>query len=371
MTFLLHLRANALIDRRNFPDNLPVVIRGQSPGRSVLLAKCERSDVDSGIDVPVMGGVALDTLPFPVAQLQLAIDVATTRTHLGGRVESTDHPDVLAVPLRLVLYLTAQLAQSCVPNRPIEGFAPRGAGQHRCNGQVLDTERGGLVLAHQMAADLVEVVVADERDALMDKGDSHPSFVPILGAFDLARKAALPDLESAHVALQGLGISEALAIRGDHEVFNPEIETKSFGFLGRRRDWLSHSIVHQDRGVVFPSGSPTDGGGFDLSGKLTAKTTSDALLESGQFHSLSAEINFGILRELERLVIAVTRLEGGKFGDPLEESCVGSVQIAQGSLKRRRWNLIKPSSFLSFFQLWKMGLKLVYGYVRPSLHIPI
>lgn len=368
-TFLRHLNPIGPISRRDFPGSLPVICRDQRSRRSVLLAESHRFDVSRCIDVSIMGRPTRDTGPLAVGEGQLGVDMATVRAHLGRGLKPTNHLDILAVPLGLILDLAAQFAPASIHDRPIHGATPRGVSNHRRNRQILDTERGGLVLAHQMTADLVEVVVSDVGNGFVGQGDPQARFLPVLGPLDLTRQATLSNLEAALIAFQDARVSESFALGCDHKVFETEVETESLGFVKGRQRGLGNPIIDQNRGVEFARGGATDCGRLDLALKSTIETPSNTLTEFYDLKPLSVKVQLGVLRELKRLVAIMSRFEYGESPKSFEKSSKSRVKIAKSALKRGGGNLSKPFSILPFFQVGQMALKFVDSYVCARFHI--
>lgn len=368
MTFLRHLNPIGLINRRDFPGSLPVVCRGQRSRRSVLLAESHRFDVPRRVDVSIMGRPTRDTGPLAVGKGQLGMDMAAIRAHLGRGLKPTNHLDVLTMPLGLILDLAAQLAPTSIHDRPVHGATPRGVCYHVRNRQILDTERGGLVLAHQMTTDLVEVVVTDVGNGFVSQGNPQARLISVLRSFDFAEQAALSDFEPALVALQGSRVRKTLAVRGDDEVFEAEIEAESPRLVKRRRGGLYNAVVNQHRGVEFASGRATDCGRLDLALEPAIETAFNSLFEAGNFDALSDEINRGVLRELIA-VVATANFEPWKRGYTFEESRICGIKIAKGALESCRRHLVQPFSVNPLLQFWQVALKLVKRYTRTGFDI--
>lgn len=77
-----------------------------------------RQHVLRGIDVAVMGGAAYRARPFPNIQPQLTQDMSATSTGLGAWIPPIRYHQSTAVPLGLVLNLTAELSEGGIGEVP-------------------------------------------------------------------------------------------------------------------------------------------------------------------------------------------------------------------------------------------------------------
>src|SRR6516162_11628205 len=89
---------------------------GIAPGAPGYGKTC-RKDVPRGVDIPVVPGAAGRASPVPGGQAQVREQVPACRAGLGRGVPPVDDDQAAAVPLALVLQLSAELAPPAVGDR--------------------------------------------------------------------------------------------------------------------------------------------------------------------------------------------------------------------------------------------------------------
>src|SRR5207344_1829160 len=123
-----------------------------------------RQYVLCGVDVPIMPGAAVGARRVPRAQAKVFEQVPARRACLGRRVPPLDHDKVTAIPLALVLKLTAQFSPTAVRDRAGQPTAP----DHTGYAQVLDDD--DVRRADQADADTVQEVPAGIADLAVATG---------------------------------------------------------------------------------------------------------------------------------------------------------------------------------------------------------
>jgi hypothetical protein len=149
------------------PVSRPAARPGKLPGRSDAGSAGKRrqpggSDVDRGVDIPVMPGTAMRALPLTDMQRQARRQPPAPRARLGRRIPAIDHDKVPPVPVALVLQHDPQLP----PGRVGDGAGQVMVADQVPHAQVLDHDR--LVIADEPGRELAQEISAAVGDPGMD-----------------------------------------------------------------------------------------------------------------------------------------------------------------------------------------------------------
>jgi|GEM_PF-2267885 len=180
-----------------------------------------RKNVLRGVDVPVMPSAAGRARPVTCPEVQERKQVPTCRAGLGRGVPAVDDDQAAAVPLALVLQLSAELAPPAVRDRAGQGPVT----DHVPDRKVLDHDH--VVLAYQAGASAVQEISPSIADLAVTASDFGLRLGPVSRPVPATGHASLVSRQPAGLALQVPGIGDSLAVRGHGEVPYAEVDADS------------------------------------------------------------------------------------------------------------------------------------------------
>jgi hypothetical protein len=189
-----------------------------------------RSDVDGRVDVPIMSGAAISTLPVAHRKGHLYRWVRACRACFARRVPPIDYDQLTPVPCALVLQHRPHFSPTCIGDRAGQAMIA----DHVPHAQILDHDH--LVFTDEIGSELVQEIPSPIGDPGMGTGDVYSCLFPVSGALSLPGEQSLGAGEPCPIATLEPRVEDFLSGGQRDQGGNPGIDPDGGFRLGKRFD---------------------------------------------------------------------------------------------------------------------------------------